>query len=187
LDKESALACKSFTTTIVNNADLIPRSSLHNLAILLKFMEILNTKLEQQGKLPDNFKNLSAFMKFIREGKDGEMIMTAQETKKAMKKCIAKLNESDPDFLYVPGRVIHMFDLWSKTNYGETEQRVEQKANETTIDSEIDTVKTAEQVYDGDGTSDVLKIIEIDERMVPDHLSMGYRDSIRSLLSSPAR
>jgi hypothetical protein len=186
LDKESALACKSFTTTIVNNADLIPRSSLHNLGILLKFMEILNEKLEQQGKLPDNFKNLSAFMKFISEGKDGEMIMTAQETKNAMKECIAKLNESDPDFLYVPGRVIHMFDLWSKTNYGETEQRVEQRANETTIDSEIDTVKTAEQVYEGDGTSDVLKIIEIDERMVPDHLSMGYRDSIRSLLSSPA-
>ena len=46
LDKESALACKSFTTTIVNNADVIPRASLHNLAILLRFMEILNTKLE---------------------------------------------------------------------------------------------------------------------------------------------
>ena len=75
-------------------------------------------------------------MKFISEGKDGEMIMTAQETKQAMKECITKLNESDPNFLYVPGRVIHMFDLWSKTDYGEAEKQVEQEADEPIVDSD---------------------------------------------------
>jgi len=183
LDKDSALACIPFTTTIVNNADVIPRSSLHNLAILLEFMKIVNAKLEKEGKLPDSFRNVAAFMKFMSEGKDGKMIMNTDEIKVAMKECVEKLDVSDPDFLYVPGRVVHMYDLWAKKNYQQAEEEAEEEADD---DAEVkeETVKTAERVYEGDGASQVLKVIEVDERMVLDHMSAGYRRSLRSLLES---
>lgn len=189
LDRDSALACVPFTTTIVNDADVIPRASLHNLAILLEFMKILNDKLEKEGMLPDSFKNVAAFMKFVSEGKGGEMVMSIQEIQEAVEECIEKLDVSDPDFLYVPGRVVHMYNLWSKKDYEEAEKETENQA-EDGMDAESDVelneemVKTAERVYESNGTSRVLKIFEVDERMVLDHLSEGYRGSIRSLMSS---
>lgn len=188
LDRTSALACVSYTTTIVNNADVIPRASLHNLAIMMEFMKIVNAKLEEEGKLPDSFKDIAAFMRFVSEGKDGEMIMSANEIRVAMSECIEKLDASDPDFLYIPGRILHMYDLWSKGNYKEAEEEVEELADDDDDDSHVvqdeTFVKTAERVYEADATSTVLKVIEVDERMVLDHLSDGYRTSIQSLLSS---
>ena len=183
LDYNTALACVPFTTTIVNNADVIPRSSLHNLAIMLEFMKIVNSKMEEEGMLPDSFKSVAAFMRFVSGGRDGKMIMSAEEIPKAMAECVEKLDARDPDFLYVPGRVIHMFDLWSKKDYEEAEKEVEMEADDV-VEPEEKPVKTAERVYEGNGTSKVLKVIEVDERMVLDHLSEGYRGSIRSLLSS---
>ena len=52
LDYNSALACIPFTTAIVNNAEIIPYSSFHNLTIMLKFMKIVNGKLESTMKRP---------------------------------------------------------------------------------------------------------------------------------------
>jgi hypothetical protein len=42
LDYEASMNCKSFVTTYVNNADIVPRASLSNLVLLLEFMKVVN-------------------------------------------------------------------------------------------------------------------------------------------------
>lgn len=183
LDHDSALACVPFTITIVNNSDVIPRASLHNLAIMLEFMKIVNAGLlEQKGMMPESFKDITVFMRFMSDEKNSGMVMNATEITQAMTECIKKLDVLDPDFLYVPGRILHMYDLWSKKSCKEAEEEKEKQVKDVELEDE--TVKTAERLYEGNGAAKTLKIIEVDERMVLDHLADGYRGSIRSLLSS---
>ena len=205
LDHDTALACASFTTTIINNSDVIPRTSLANLSVLLEYLKTVNRKLEERGMSPG--KSIDGTLRYIamllkqemsHDGKEGDPILTIEEIRKSMQDAYDKVELTDPDHLYVPGRVIHMYDLWSKEGYGEAKtinkrwmhpnRTDKDEKDDTILDpnglNPVDFVRAAEGVHIADGTSKVLRYIEIDERMVADHLVPAYRDSIRSLLEN---
>jgi pimeloyl-ACP methyl ester carboxylesterase len=176
LDHDAALACTSFTTTIVNNSDIIPRWSLSNILILMEYLKAVNKKLEEKRLRPKDFKSLVAFtrMLFCKRGSP-EPFMTIDEIRSTMLDAYAKVDLKDPDHLYVPGKVIHMYDLWSKEGY-------EQGVNASNAEGNAN-LRVAERVHVSNGTSNVLRYIEIDSRMTSDHYSEAYRKSIRDLLS----
>jgi len=191
VDYEASLACESFCTTIVNNSDIIPRSSLSNLVVMMEFLKILNKKLEEKGKKPKDFKSASKFLKMLTTS-DGDMVMSPDEIKEGMEDAFENVDLKDPDHLYVAGKVYHMYDIWSKERYDEVEDAVEKETadeakediSQAEAEKDLSSVRTAERVYAGHGASSVLRFIELDPRMLTDHLSPGYRSSLHALLSS---
>ena len=191
VDYEASLACESFCTTIVNNSDIIPRSSLSNLVVMMEFLKILNKKLEEKGKKPKNLKSAGRFMKMLMSS-EGDMVMSADEIKEGMEDAFEKVDLKDPDHLYVAGQVYHMYDLWSKEGYDDVEEAVEKEASDEAkedidqaeAEKDLLSVRTAEKAYAGHGASSVLRFIELDSRMLTDHLSPAYRSSLRAILSS---
>jgi hypothetical protein len=202
VDYETSLACTSFCTTIVNNSDIIPRSSLANLVVMMEFLKILNHKLEVKGFKPTNFTSAGKFLNMLvstnTSSSENDMIMSADEIKQGMEDAFEKVDMTDPDHLYVAGTVFHMYDLWSKTGYDqEVEATIEKEAldkaqeggggsgsiHQSEAEKDLSNVRTAEKVYKGQGISNVLRFIELDARMLTDHLSPAYRSSLRTLLS----
>ncbi|KAI2507140.1 lipase [Fragilaria crotonensis] len=178
LDCDSALSCEPFVTTIVNNADIIPRASLSNLVVLMEFLKVLDDKLENAGLKPKDLVGVSQFILNLTKT-NSEMVMSLDEIMQGLNQAFDKVDLRDPDHLYVPGKVIHMYDMWSKENYGKVEDS--SVADETEPNS-IKAVRTAERAQWTDGTSRALRTIELDSRFLSDHLSPSYRSSIRCLL-----
>jgi TfoX/Sxy family transcriptional regulator of competence genes len=52
------------------------------------------------------------------------------------------------------------------------------------LEQAVEDLRAAERAHVTDGTSKVLRYIEVDSRMVNDHLSPAYRSSITALLSN---
>jgi pimeloyl-ACP methyl ester carboxylesterase len=182
LDLDASLACQPFTTTLVNNADIIPRTSLSNLIITMEFLKLVNNKLDKSGLKPAGLNATAAFLKSFTEGINGTMIMPPQEIKNGWKTSIELVGLDDPDHLFVPGRVLHMYDLWSKPGYGLTHNSsLPEPADGLLLDS---IVHPAERVLVTDGTSPVLRTIEMDGRMLSDHMAPAYRSSIRTLFGA---
>jgi Lipase (class 3) len=175
LDCDSALACKSFVTTVVNNADIIPRASISNLLVLMEFLKRIDRELELKGKRPKDFVSTSQFLIELSRN-DTEMIVSIDEIKDGLYEAFKKVELRDPDHLYVPGRVIHLYDLWTKESNSKS---LTQDENSPPV-----TLKTAEKAQITDGTSFALRAIELDSRFLDDHLCPGYRSSIRSFLIS---
>jgi hypothetical protein len=110
------------------------------------------------------------------------MIMTAEEVRTAMEDAFAKVELRDPDHLYVPGRVVHMYDLWNKQDSEKAKNSAKEGADQVAVAE----VRPVERLYIGDGASNLLRYIEMDSRMMTDHLAPGYRSSIKTLLSTQA-
>jgi hypothetical protein len=190
LDCDSALGCAPFVTTVVNNADIIPRASLSNLIVLMEFLKTVNTKLEETGEKPTNIFGVSQFMLNLSQSDD--MAMSVDEVKIGMDQAFDSVELRNPDHLYVPGKVIQMYDLWSKQadDKGDPSMedgvKFEQLSGSETMASSDNSTKaegrTAEGAMVTDGTSKVLRSIELDSRFLSDHLAPGYRSSIRTLL-----
>jgi hypothetical protein len=121
--------------------------------ILVEFLKVVGDKLDAKGLHPKNIESGAAFFKLLTEGSDGEMLMTQQEIEAGMKTSTDKVKLVDPDHLYVAGKVLHMYDLWSKP-------KVESGAHAT------GEVRTAERLRITDGSSYMLRYIEVVERMV---------------------
>ena len=181
LDCDSALACEPFVTTVVNKSDIIPRASLSNLLVLMEFLKVLNEKLEKTGKKPTDVLGVSQFILGLTK-KDSDMVMSMDEMTEGLSKVFEKVELRDPDHLYVPGKVMHMYDLWSKTDYDIVEDAVEDAMGDE--DDKLKGVRTAEGAQITDGTSKMLRTIDLDSRFMLDHLAPAYRSSIRSLLDS---
>ena len=77
-----------------------------------------------------------------------------------------------------------MYDLWSKTDYDIVEDAVEDAMGDEDADDKLKGVRTAEGAQITDGTSKMLRTIDLDSRFMLDHLAPAYRSSIRSLLDS---
>jgi hypothetical protein len=110
------------------------------------------------------------------------MVMSMDEMTEGLSKAFEKVELRDPDHLYVPGKVMHMYDLWSKTDYDIVEDAVEDAMGDE--DDKLKGVRTAEGAQITDGTSKMLRTIDLDSRFMLDHLAPAYRSSIRSLLDS---
>jgi hypothetical protein len=189
LDYDNALACASFCTTVVNNSDLIPRASLSNLVVFMEFIKAVSKRLEEKGAAPRDLATAAGFLRMLSQGDEGPMIMSVDEIKQELEAAFDRVELKDPDHLYVPGKVLHMYDLWSKEGYGEVEEGEGILEEETKDGERISntSTRTAERAHVTDGTSESLRYIELDSRMMMDHMSPGYRSSIKALLSNPSQ
>lgn len=194
LDCDSALACDPFCTTVVNNSDIIPRASLSNLIVLIEFLKILDEKLEAMGKKPTDLVGVSQLLLSLAK-KDNDPVISVDEVMASWDQAFDKVELRDPDHLYVPGKVIQMYDLWAKQDCGNVDEAMNQELDEVVAMDDRDDetapeamplkgVRTAERAQITDGTSKVLRSIELDSRLLSDHLAPTYRSSIRSLLGT---
>eukprot|EP00522_Entomoneis_paludosa_P000409 CAMPEP_0172467098 /NCGR_PEP_ID=MMETSP1065-20121228/57942_1 /TAXON_ID=265537 /ORGANISM="Amphiprora paludosa, Strain CCMP125" /LENGTH=218 /DNA_ID=CAMNT_0013224143 /DNA_START=49 /DNA_END=702 /DNA_ORIENTATION=- len=143
-------------------------------------------------------------------------LMTSGEMEEFRENIQQTMDPRDPDSLFCPGVIYHMYDLWAKPDYeremtqlkstdismwnrlAETitttvaattkslsneddEAANEEKEEDTTVTKEK-LIPTAECLMISNCSSPVLRHLEVDERMLSDHLSPAYRSSLKSLL-----
>jgi pimeloyl-ACP methyl ester carboxylesterase len=74
LDHDAAVAAQSYMTSVIHHADLIPRSSLANVAVLLEFLRTIAQRLIQLDKAPATVQSTAAFLRMLSQGSHGEPI-----------------------------------------------------------------------------------------------------------------
>lgn len=202
LDLDSALACSPFVTTVVNNCDVVPRANVSPLIVTVRLMRAMNKRLKERDLDASDFKSTVAFLNKIREGTDGEMLMSADEFISELDNALERVELNDFDHLYVPGRVVVMYDLWEKEQRKLEDQKERhqydfinivkdwmQRLKDTEVhpnhDAGVIDIPTAEEaVLCMDGTCKALRFIELDGRLIDDHMAPQYRSSIANVLSS---
>ena len=143
-----------------------------------------------------DFQSSVAFLNFLKE-KDGEMLMTVDEIASALENALEQTSDlHDPDHLYVPGKVVLLYNLWEKE-----QEQMEQGQKETQeftsilndwieglkdadVHADIELGSVAEEAILCDGTSKALSFIELDGRLLDDHMAPQYRASIANILAS---
>lgn len=133
LDRASSLACRHYVTSVVNNSDIIPRSSLTNLDAFLTILEAVRCRLSEGagdgGILPrgrmNSIASIVALFCKLCEGTEGELVLTPAELRVLWDEAIAEASlgdGEDDDFywdeefghhLFVPGRLLLMYESWS--------------------------------------------------------------------------
>ena len=199
LDLKNALACKSHVTTVVNNADAVPRGSISPLVVTTKVLRAVDRRMKEQG-----LDKIIAFMNKMKEGKDGEMLMSVDEIEKELDTALEETDLNDCDYLYVPGNVVMMYNLWEEQEEQQDaseDEDNEQKDMYTLIkdwiqrvedtdmhsgDNDIKDSSTAAAVEAVlcDGTCKALRFIELDDRLLDDHMAPAYRESIANILAT---
>lgn len=226
LSWEAAAATATFTTSVVNNDDVIPRASLSNLVSLLRFLVIINARLEERGLCPAGFHGAVTLLKRVlvhglsNGGDDSEIeaVMTAQEIFDGLNeaRCSEDLDpiesmqaaKEDMDHLFVPGKVIVLYEKHVQEDVGtegttDTDPPNESTAVEEILSTEavvamamvggVDEVDEATTVADpevaieagvlvADGAASVLKHINMNDRMFSDHTPDAYEKTLRALL-----
>lgn len=84
LDREAALAASSYTTSVVNNADMIPRSSIENLVILLEILKQVWRELQRAGWAPEGAKSTAAFFQRIAKGAEADRLVPAAQLRRIL-------------------------------------------------------------------------------------------------------
>lgn len=177
LDLASALACKPFCTTIVNNVDVIPRSNIAPLLSSIEVMKAVNNRLTKKGMAADSIKNAATLFTKLGEGKDGELLMTADELNSEVNASMAKVGLDDPNHLYVAGNVYLLYDDWE----GEIKHGNAAGSNETGSEDTEQNLICADHSVLTDCTAIPLRFIEWDGRLIDDHMAWAYRNSLKHL------
>lgn len=203
LDLDSSRGCSSFVTTVVNNCDVIPRANIGPFVVTVRLLRAVNKRLKERN-LGVTDLLLKDWMKKSHEDlKEEEMLMSVEEIVSTIADAIARGDDHDPDHLYVPGKVLLLYDLWEKEQLKQEEERRKESTKDyATILKEwvqhlkeADTLRSidevdgkiipmAEEAILSDGTCKVLRLIEFDGRLIDDHLAPAYRSSIANILSS---
>jgi hypothetical protein len=135
--------------------------------------------------------------KMTNSGEDDEqenlpMLMNSQQLEEAKDQALEKVgfNEDDQDQLYVPGKVILMYNSWEKeAKYsGKREQKEEifkdlDNTNSSTENESADMKYdySADRAVVAKPTAKVLRLLEFDGRMVEDHMAPSYKNSLKTL------
>lgn len=149
------MACAPFVTSMVNNADIVTRSSVGNLIVLNKLLIKVNEKLKAKGLTLDSWASLK---KYYEEHStvDKELLLTEEELDAFFEETHAA-PENETEALFVPGKVVVMWDKGENDN------------------DEIGGVVT-------DCGMKMLRQIELDLTMVQDHFVKGYRKNLTKLI-----
>jgi Lipase (class 3) len=125
LNLEAAVATSDFTTSIVNNDDMIPRTSVSNLVSLIRFLAIVDKRLGEKGFRPTGPVGAVQLLTKVLVGgsdDDGEndAIMTGQEIFDGLNEARGQGTNSttnyrqqvmdDMDHLFVPGKVVVLYE-----------------------------------------------------------------------------
>jgi hypothetical protein len=192
LDHDAAIACAPFTTTIVNNSDIIPRSSMANLRTFLQFLQVVNQKLVERGMGLGSPKAALKLIRKLSRGTGGDLLMSQQEVTDAMTMAHDRIGLLDQQHLYLPGRVIVMYENWKQpddnlnaivnsTGGGEDGDQDDRGGDD---DDDKGPYINIEHCVVADGTMKALRFFEIDKsRMITDHLTASYYNSVNALVS----
>uniref|UniRef100_A0A7S2YQ50 sn-1-specific diacylglycerol lipase n=1 Tax=Entomoneis paludosa TaxID=265537 RepID=A0A7S2YQ50_9STRA len=168
LDHDSAIAAASFVTTIVHNADLIPRCSLYNLSLVLGGIRGLHQKLVEKKLNPVGPKTMAAFFQHLSSGVEGEALLTVQEWEEAVESRAPRIRQ--PDHLFIPGRVLLVYSPW-----GTKKDSQKSIAEERKQDPDSPCYRCVET----NGAASVLSVIEVDgPRLFTDHVSSSYFEAM---------
>ena len=133
LDRASSLACRHYVTSVVNNSDIIPRSSLTNLDAFLTILEAVRCRLSEGagdwGILPrgrvNSIASIVALFCKLCEGTEGELVLTPTELRVLWDEAIAEASLGDGEddefywdeefghHLFVPGKLLLMYESCS--------------------------------------------------------------------------
>jgi len=163
LDHDSAIAAVSYCTSIINNADLISRLNITNLAVSLACLRKIQSKLAENDLSPTGPATSLAFFNKIAEGTSGTPLMTLSELNETISEAHDNLALRKPEHLFVPGRVLLVYNPWLEGD----ESHEEGTAN-ASKGTNLVCVETT-------GTSPVFQRLEIDGlRCFTDHLTSSY-------------
>jgi len=185
LDLRSATATAAYTTSIVNNDDLIPRASLSNLVYLLRFLKIVDGRLAEKGLRLEGPKGAVNLLKRVlvnsrksddenndptAESLQDDCIMTAQEIFDGINEAgstgdggedYRAMVSEDLDHLFVPGKVVVVYEKHVKPP---EEEPVKVMVEEEEIEDSVAEEKLTEAIEDAksklpQGLEDVGSII----------------------------
>lgn len=188
LDQASALQCGHYVVSIVNNSDIIPRSSLTNLDVLLTELEAVRSRLRDLGMNPvvggkeacrkpwHIFQSLIALYRKLSEGTDGDLLLELAELQCVLDAAVAEASVGDEDIywneegnhhLLVPGKLLMMYEPWKSTG------------------EESDTANSYRAIFT-DGRAVMLRGFEVGggASNFSDHLTTSYYHALESLRQS---
>ena len=191
LDLENALVTSSFVTTVVNNCDIITRCNVSPLSATIDVLKAVNDKLEatkdidEKGRAGWKFwksraKEAAKQVDEDAQSRSKQLLSDADELFKAVSIATEAITKNgDKDHLYVPGKVVLMYDEWGQhtniTNDGDNNNQNQQ---------EVFANHVADKAIVCNGAAQPLQYIEFDSRLLDDHMTEDYKSSIRNVLSS---
>ena len=208
MDRASALACQHYVTSIVNNSDIIPRSSLTNLDVLLTMLEAVRHRLVDRGlnpglskatkgssdmlQRPKNFiTSLVALFHKLSEGSEGDLLIDLSELNQVWNDAVADAclgedeilwDEEGDHHLFVPGSVLVLYEPWSSKE-SPTPICVNEEDNSDQQPQQDAATSSPYNIIWTDGTATMLKGIEVGAggNMVSDHLTTSYYRALDAL------
>ena len=194
LDRQSSLACRHYVTSVVNNSDIIPRSSLTNLDVLMTVLEAVICALTEASMNPGAESTINnpipsslALFRKLSEGTNGKLVIEPRELKRIQKEAIYEAtlgdgrhdesywNDEGDHNLLVPGRVLLLYEKWSENKL---------PANLSEENGEILERRPYNAVWTN-GTVKMLKAFELGggSQAVTDHLTVSYEEALKRCIS----
>eukprot|EP00536_Pseudo-nitzschia_multiseries_P003658 jgi/Psemu1/236880/estExt_Genewise1.C_570071 len=167
LDHDSAIAAAGYCTSIINNADLISRLNITNLAVSLACLRTIQRKLVENDMSPTGPVTSVAFFNKIAEGTSGTLLMTPSELDETLREAHDNLALRKPEHLFVPGKVLLVYNPWLDGG----EEELDDDSIATGSASAVGNLLCVETT----GTSPVFQRLELDGiRCFTDHLTSSY-------------
>jgi sn1-specific diacylglycerol lipase len=159
LNYTACKACTPFTTSVVNNSDMVPRMSISNLLTMNHGLVEVNRRLEEKGLSPDSLKKAFKYTQDLCK-LDEETLMTVEELDALFIEIHENDSLTDEHDLYVPGRVVALYQCGQEA---------------------VETEATVGGIV-ADGSMKMLRQIELATSMIKDHFCDSYQASLDGLL-----
>jgi surfactin synthase thioesterase subunit len=188
LDYDSARAASSFITAVVNNSDVVTRSSLANVTVLLELLRATSDQLMAQHLAPNTPCAAAAFFrKMVHGDQDDTLLLSLEQLSHVMESAMDKVPLRHSNHLYIPGRVLLLHKDWGGLAMADSNAKGQRQANsnsEVRVDDANETETPSSQFCTvTDGAAPVLRFVEMDGyRMLGDHTTAAYEASLRALL-----
>ena len=157
LNYTACKACMPFTTSVVNNTDMVPRMSISNLLTMNRGLVEVNRRLEEKGLSPDSLKKAYRYAQDLCK-LDEDTLMTVDELDALFVEIHENDSLTDEHDLYVPGRVVALYER------GAVQE-------EATVGGVV-----------ADGSMKMLRQLELTTSMIQDHFCTSYKASLDALL-----
>lgn len=172
LSYKACLDCLEFCTSVVNNSDMVPRLSISNLLTMNHGLVEVNRRLDEKGLSPDSLRNAYRYAADLLK-LDEDTLMTVEELDALFLEIHSKDSLEDDHDLYVPGKVVALYECG-----------VEQKnqEEESIVGTSVEPTKVRGVV--ADGAMKMLRQIELTTSMVTDHFCDYYEKNLDCLIEA---